>query len=109
MKIIFKFSTIAFAIFLLLSCGTNNSHYLNNNSQPKSNAWYVGGTLHKANVSEWKNSTDENKLATCADFVANIKKINKQSYNGDLVSMKIDAIEMMTCIDENLKVMQQRI
>lgn len=56
--------------------------------------WYVGGNLHKSKVSEWKVATEENKLATCGDFVANIKKDLSMS------EMKIKATELKTCIDE---------
>ena len=58
-------------LVLLTSCGNNNS-----NKQVKSrttvNRWYVGETLHKAKIADWKEATDKNKLATCADFVASV-------------------------------------
>lgn len=56
--------------------------------------WYAGGNLHKANISEWKIATDENKLATCADYVANLKKDLSMS------ELKIKSTEMKNCIDE---------
>lgn len=34
-------------------------------------AWYSGGNLHDANALQWQKASYENKLATCADFVAN--------------------------------------
>jgi hypothetical protein len=45
-------------------------------------------------ISEWKDATDENKLATCADFVASIKK------GLSLAELRIKSEEMKTCIDE---------
>ena len=56
--------------------------------------WYAGGNLHKAKISEWKVATDENKLATCADFVANIKQ------DLSLDELRVKSEEMKTCIDE---------
>lgn len=38
--------------------------------------WYQGGTLHKATWSEWQKGTYENKVATCADFVASMNNDN---------------------------------
>lgn len=36
--------------------------------------WYSGGNLHKKNIRAWKNASDADKLATCADFIAGVKK-----------------------------------
>ncbi len=44
------------------------------NQQPEKKEWYEGGTLHKAKIWEWKQATEENKLATCGDFVAHTYK-----------------------------------
>jgi hypothetical protein len=32
--------------------------------------WYEGGTLHSATIDEWRSASPENRLATCAEFVA---------------------------------------
>ena len=88
---------IIFSVFAIASSSSDDS------AKSTSDEWYAGGTLHQATISEWKNATEKNKLATCADFVANVKKMNNESYNGDLVSMKKDATQMMTCIDEAVK------
>ena len=32
--------------------------------------WQQGGTLHNATIAEWKRSSHENKLATCADWLS---------------------------------------
>ena len=36
--------------------------------------WYEGGTLHKSTLSEWRNASPQNRLATSADFTAAILK-----------------------------------
>ncbi len=41
-------------------------------SKPKAKKWYEGGTLHKKSALDWQEASDEDKLATCADFVTKI-------------------------------------
>ena len=63
-------------------------------SYSNSSNWYEGGTLHKAKVARWKASTEQNKLATCGDFMA--------AYDKSVSSMailKMRAEELKTCID----------
>lgn len=63
-------------------------------SYSNSSNWYEGGTLHKATVALWKTSTEQNKLATCGDFMA--------TYDKSISSMailKMRAEELKTCID----------
>jgi len=56
--------------------------------------WYEGGTLHRSTVRTWKTSSDKNKLATCADFMAKVNnKISMQE-------LKIRSANLKTCIDE---------
>ena len=62
-------------VFLISSC--NNSSSNTNNRVHSIDKWYVGGTLHKSNISEWKTSTDRNKLATCGDFIAKVVDKNR--------------------------------
>jgi len=64
-------SLIVIVLILLTSCSGNNT---NTPVKPQSNTerWYEGGTLHKAKISEWKVATEENKLATCADYMATV-------------------------------------
>lgn len=38
-------------------------------SSTSANKWYVGGTLHRAQMREWSRASYSNRLATCADFV----------------------------------------
>lgn len=33
--------------------------------------WYEGGTLHKKTMADWRAASDEDRLATAADFVSN--------------------------------------
>ena len=38
--------------------------------------WYEGGTLHKAKMREWSQASYKNKLATAADLVMGLLKID---------------------------------
>ena len=58
--------------------------------------WYSGGNLHGANLAIWSNSTNQNRLATSADFAANLLKGQFSSMNG----LKVYALNMKNCIDE---------
>jgi hypothetical protein len=84
---------ITITLFLFISCGNDKKAELE---------WLKGGNLHNSNVTEWINSNDKNKLATCADFVANIKKANNEKYQS-ISLMKSDAETMKNCIDEAVK------
>jgi hypothetical protein len=76
---------------LLTSCGGGRS-------ETQNDEWRVGGTLHNSSLQTWISSTEQNKLATCADFVSNVK-----NYEGNISKMKADATEVMKCIDESAK------
>lgn len=61
--------------------------------------WYVGGTLHKSSVEEWKRGTPDNRLATSSDFAAAILK-------GQFASMeelKYHAEQLEICISGSVK------
>lgn len=77
-----------FIIILLISCEDKKANI----------NWTKDGNLHQASIQEWKNADENNKLATCADFVANLKSKNNQQYNS-VEEMKIDAVEMKICIE----------
>jgi hypothetical protein len=79
------------SLSILTACGGGQTE------APK-DEWYVGGTLHESTLQSWNSSTKKNKLATCADFVANVN-----DYEGDFTQMKADAAEVMNCIDESAK------
>lgn len=62
--------------------------------------WFEGGTLHQATVKEWRNATKENKLATCADFVAGQWKTDKLRFSiSDMDGLKYYAQELVDFID----------
>ena len=59
-----------------------------------SSNWYEGGTLHQATVARWKASNEQNKLATCGDFMATYDKSVSS-----MAVLKMRAEELKTCID----------
>jgi hypothetical protein len=81
------FITSIIGTLFLISCGGNNS----SDNQEK---WYEGGTLHEANISNWKTSSSRDKLATCGDFMATIDN----TVSMDI--LKIRAKDLRTCINE---------
>lgn len=80
-------------IALITSCGNGSSSYYNN-STTTVDKWYIGGTLHKAKISEWKNATEKNKLATCGNFMATVDN------TVSMTELKKRATELKNCIDE---------
>jgi hypothetical protein len=56
--------------------------------------WYEGGNLHRALIGEWKAATYENRLATSADMVANLKKFSS------VEEMKTAAVELEQCVSK---------
>ena len=54
---------------------SNPQHLESGPIQPASTGkkWYEGGTLHGAKISEWRNASYENRLATCSDFVMTMR------------------------------------
>ncbi|KFC22751.1 hypothetical protein [Epilithonimonas lactis] len=81
---------LLFLLIALFSCDENNKKEID---------WTKNGTLHESKISDWKISTEENKLATCADFVANLKNTENEKYE-TLSEMKNDAINLQSCIEE---------
>ncbi len=55
--------------------------------------WYEGGNLHKVKIEDWRVATDENKLATCADFISATDK------NISMDELLTKSVELKTCID----------
>jgi len=85
------------AVFVIILIYNNGCDKNDNSSKSKKvtkDEWYVGGTLHKAKISEWKNATEKNKLATCADFMVNINNTLSA------VELKRTATELKNCINE---------
>lgn len=70
------------------------------NKPKKTKEWYEGGTLHHTNVRGWRNSTYENKLATCADFLA--IGIQKNLFHFEHINeyiLKVRTQELLYCVD----------
>ena len=63
----------------------------------KTKEWYEGGTLHRAIISDWINATDQNKLATCANFMATVDN------TVSMTELKRRATQLKNCIDETIK------
>ena len=75
--------------------------------------WYEGGTLHKSTVSEWKNASYRNKLATSADWVTHMyqsgsftQEVNdviiQNSVKSGLDGIKFVAEKLVTGLDESV-------
>lgn len=63
--------------------------------RPDSSAWYTGGSLHHATITQWRAAAYRNQLATAADFVA--------AGRGVRASETLpQAIELVTCIDRTV-------
>jgi hypothetical protein len=58
-------------------------------SQPafSQQAWYEGGTLQKGTVDDWSRATQENQLATSADFITSLNNIPELSTVKDQATM----------------------
>lgn len=56
--------------------------------------WYEGGDLHRASIGQWRAATYENRLATSADMVANIKQFSS------IEAMKSAAEELEQCVSK---------
>lgn len=80
-----------------------NSKSINKSGNPTNHQdkvekkWYEGGTLHKATMSEWRDASDENKIATCGDFVAKIRLDSGVAYNESEILTESYALKR--CID----------
>jgi len=75
----------------------NNSENPTNFQEKVEKKWYEGGTLHKATMSEWKDASDENKIATCSDFVAKIRLDSGVAYDENEILTESYALKR--CID----------
>lgn len=70
--------------------------------------WYQGGSLHKKSALDWQNADYDDKLATCADFVAHswerkeFKPRIQQSIR-TIDDMKPYALELVTAMDAATK------
>jgi len=66
----------------------------------KPGKWYEGGTLHRAKIEDWKKATDENRLATCADFIAKVRKPS------DLNELLAKSVGLRACITEATRALE---
>lgn len=72
---------------LVLSLGFNSTSLI-------AKEWYMGGTLHRSNLSSWAHSTYSNKLATAGDMAGALELSTKMS------KLREWAVEIVACIDE---------
>jgi predicted Zn finger-like uncharacterized protein len=76
------------------------SSYRNSTAMSRSK-WYEGGTLHRATVSQWKRSAYSNKLATAADWAANLPRIKAEvTRSGNIETLRPFASNLVVCVDE---------
>lgn len=76
------FKSVLLLFLATLAINANNAFAKN---------WYQGGTLHEANALSWQKATQQDKLATCADFIAGL-------YSKDLLAPEIS--EKMKSVDD---------
>ena len=91
-----NFINLAVFGFLMASCGGSSDYSHSIDSTPRSitEQWYEGGSLHRATVGQWKIATDQNKLATCGDFVAAADKSVSS-----MTLLRIRAESLRKCIE----------
>ncbi len=75
--------------------------------------WYSGGTLHQSTVADWHAATDENRLATAADFtVGHLGAPRVIAMGGPAVARPL-AVELMKCVNggtaDNAAILDQKI
>jgi len=77
-------------LFMVLGCGGGGS--------ATADAWYSGGSLHRATAAEWKMASYSNRLATSADFAAKLATSNGR--NVTIEELKPLAVAMEVCISQ---------
>ncbi len=91
-----KINSLIIGTLLLLTvynCTPTSNESSKKRATANTRQWYEGGTLHQAKIADWRKSTDENKLATCADFASLDKSVNMEI-------LKQRAIDLRACINE---------
>lgn len=91
-----KYIAVIILLIIVIKCDTSSSEQTNTSSDV-TEKWYTGGTLHKSRISDWKKASEENKLATCADFIANV------SENSSMEEMRVSSEKLKSCINEATK------
>lgn len=95
------FTILLASVFMLKACmdSSPSSDYSYNSSSKK--VWYEDGNLHKKNLAQWKDATNQNKLASSADMALASKKIMKEFKNSDSDDILLPyAYALVRCIDE---------
>lgn len=63
--------------------------------------WYEGGSLHEATIAQWKRASQQNKLATCADWLAALWMRGNLNLNVSSINdMRTYANALVEYIDE---------
>lgn len=88
---------VIIALIVIDSLTRDNSSRTTNSYKSTEKKWYEGGTLHKATIADWRVATETNKLATCSDFVAKIRKDKGIAF--DESEIKKESYDLMRCID----------
>jgi len=92
---------IVLLVFLFIwKCGCSNDESLDKTNYPSAvriDKWYEGGSLHKAKIIDWKVASEENKLASCGDFVYAVNK------DLSIDEVKQKAKDLRICINEAVK------
>ncbi len=73
-----------------------------NTNQEQLTKWYGNGNLHQSTIKEWKQSTEENRLATSSDWVLIASKTIKAKVkdSGNIDTVKPYAQELVKCINK---------
>ena len=62
--------------------------------------WYEGGSLHRANVGEWRRATYSNKLATASDWAMTHRGVKARVMgSGSIANARPYAVDLMRCVD----------
>jgi len=66
--------------------------------------WYEHATLHKSTIKVWKKATQEDKLATSADWIltASPRISNEIKNSGNIDNLKPYANELVECINKSI-------
>ena len=62
--------------------------------------WYEGGSLHRANVGQWRRATYSNKLATAGDWAMTHPRVKaKVMGSGSIENARPYAVDLVRCVD----------
>jgi hypothetical protein len=90
-------AALAFAAATQLNSRSSSAH-------AAGSAWYEGGTLHKTTLKDWKKGSDENRLATSADWAAVAPLVKRKMAGARSMNDLLPyAYGMLRCVDEVAK------